>query len=227
VPSVPTYLEVGKKRVFAGAVDWPGWSRSGRDEASALEALVEYGPRYRLAVGRAGRGFTAPKDVSALDVIERLKGDGSTDFGAPGKIPASDQQPLDEGEADRWIGLLEASWAAFDRSAEAAIGVQLRKGPRGGGRERDIMVVHVYQADGAYLPRLAGTYRPPADAGIEVLLAGVRQATLEALGARIRGEPIPTTSRVRTFWPPRYFIRRSAWHALDHGWEIEDRAMTG
>jgi hypothetical protein len=25
-------------------------------------------------------------------------------------------------------------------------------------------------------------------------------------------------------WLPRYFVRRVAWHALDHAWEIEDRA---
>jgi len=38
-------VEGGAKRVFASAVDWPGWARSGRDEAAALEALLAYAPR--------------------------------------------------------------------------------------------------------------------------------------------------------------------------------------
>jgi hypothetical protein len=25
-------------------------------------------------------------------------------------------------------------------------------------------------------------------------------------------------------WPARYVIRRTAWHVLDHAWEIEDRS---
>jgi hypothetical protein len=40
------YLEVGQKKIFAGALDWPGWCRSGRDEEAALATLVEYAPRY-------------------------------------------------------------------------------------------------------------------------------------------------------------------------------------
>ena len=43
---IEVFVETGKKKTFAGAVDWPGWCRGGRDEAGALQALVDYGPRY-------------------------------------------------------------------------------------------------------------------------------------------------------------------------------------
>jgi len=33
---IPVYIESGAKKVFACAVDFPGWCRSGKDEASAL-----------------------------------------------------------------------------------------------------------------------------------------------------------------------------------------------
>ena len=93
---IPVYLEVGSKRTFAGALDWPGWCRSGRDEASALQALVDYGPRYAAAIRSARLGFKAPADVSAFTVMERLNGDTTTDFGAPACIPDGDAAPVDE-----------------------------------------------------------------------------------------------------------------------------------
>src|SRR5690349_9971305 len=48
VPVTDVYLEVGKKRVFACAADWPGWCRSGRDEEQALEALTTSASRYAV-----------------------------------------------------------------------------------------------------------------------------------------------------------------------------------
>jgi hypothetical protein len=77
------YLEVGKRRVFASAADWPGWSRSGKDEALALEALAAAAPRYAHAAEAARVPF-APG--STFEVVERLPGDATTEFGAPGAI---------------------------------------------------------------------------------------------------------------------------------------------
>jgi len=226
VPSaIDVYLEVGTKRAFAGALDWPGWCRSGRDEEAALEALAAYGQRYRKALGQKARGFTAPADASSFNVAECLKGDRSTDFGVPGKAPSSDERPIEANELKSLTGLLEACWAAFDASAEAATGVELRKGPRGGGRDLQPMVRHVMEADGAYLKSLGG--RPGAAKGADVAaeMAAVRQAMLDTLQACARGEPLPQSPRrTSKLWAPRYAIRRSAWHALDHAWEIEDRA---
>src|SRR5512135_3377929 len=95
---IDIYLETGKKRIFAGALAWPGWCRSGRDEASALQALCDYGPRYGYALHTAGLGFQAPADASAFVVVERLAGNATTDFGAPGTPPSNDAKPVDAPE---------------------------------------------------------------------------------------------------------------------------------
>ena len=223
-PTQAIYLEVGARRVFAGALDWPGWSRSGRDEAAALEALVAYGPRYAAALGPVARGFTPPPDTSALEVVERLVGDATTDFGAPAVAPATDEKPVDEAELRRLQALLEACWAAFDAAVVAACRKVLRKGPRGGGRELDAIVRHVVDADAGYLSSLGGRYRKAGEADAMAETAGVRQAFHAALSSRARGEPLPQGRRSARLWAPRYGVRRSAWHALDHAWEIEDRA---
>jgi hypothetical protein len=114
------YLEIGNKRTFASALDWPGWSRSGKDEALALQALLDYGLRYERAIESAQLGFQAPKDVSAFTVIERLKGGAGTDFGAPGAVPSVDTEAVPEAELQRFQALLEALWLSFDAAARMA-----------------------------------------------------------------------------------------------------------
>jgi hypothetical protein len=221
------YLERGTKRVFAGSIRWPGWARSGRDEASALEALARYGRRYASALGRiaAAGEFRAPDGPSDLRVAERLTGNASTDFGVPALAPKVDGGDLRGKELDRQRALLQASWRAFDRAARAASGKKLTKGPRGGGRELAAIVRHVMEAESAYLAKLGGNYRKPAAAGgVDAEMTEVRRALLDLLESLARGEPPPRTPRSGSLWTPRYAIRRSAWHALDHAWEIEDRA---
>jgi hypothetical protein len=221
---IGVYLEVGSRRVFAGALDWPGWCRSERDEDTALLALVAYAPRYAAAIGPFGRGFVVPADTSGLQVVERLDGNATTDFGAPSIAPAADERPLDESELERLQGLLQACWAAFDAAAEAASSAVLRKGPRGGGREVGAIVSHVLEADRVYLSLLWSAHRKAGDADMVVEMIRLREAILEALRSRARGAPLPEGRRASRLWTPRYFVRRSAWHALDHAWEIEDRA---
>jgi hypothetical protein len=216
------YLEVGPKRVFAAALDWPGWCRAARDEDAAVEALFTYGPRYRAALGQAASGFTAPVNAAALEVVDRLKGNATTDFGAPAVAPPSDERPLKDAELARLVALLKACWRTFDRTAKGATGAVLQKGPRGGGREVAAIVDHVRDADGAYLSRLGGRYKAE---GAASEMAGVRRALVEALSARAHGDPLPPSRRTSKVWTPRYGIRRSAWHALDHAWEIEDRTQ--
>ena len=209
------YLEIGRKRVFAGAIEWPGWCRNGRDEGSALETLAAYAARYRTALGPAARGFK--DDGEDLRVVERLKGDATTDFGAPGIPPSADERSLDPAELKRQTKLLRASWAAFDAAAKRHARATLRKGPRGGGRELDAIVKHVLEAEGAYLHRLGDSSRPSS-------MKAVRDAFVEMLEMRAAGETPPMGRRTAPLWTLRYAIRRSAWHALDHAWEIEDRA---
>ena len=157
--SLEVYLEIGKKRIFAAAIDWPGWCRSGRDEASALQALFDYGPRYASALSRSHTAsrrsaFTAPSSLSELSVVERLEGNATTDFGAPDAVPSSDLRPFDKSQVERCQAILKACWGAFDAAALAAEGKELRKGPRGGGRELEGIVSHVQGAGEAYLGKL-------------------------------------------------------------------------
>jgi hypothetical protein len=224
---VPIYLELGSKRVFAGALEWPGWSRSGRGEEDALATLAAYGTRYGQAIRDSGIPFESPSGVDAFAVEERLTGGAGTDFGAPSATPSRDREELDETQADRQLRLLQAAWATFDRSAGAAVGVPLAKGPRGGGRELDAIVRHVLDAELAYLAGLGGRHRAPAGTPVDDVMAGTRAAVAETLLGRVRGETLPPSRRTSPLWAPRYFVRRSAWHALDHAWEIEDRARPG
>ena len=221
---IEVYLELGSKRTIAGAIDWPGWCRIGRDEASALQALVDYAPRYARVVRAASLGFHAPTDTAAFTVIERLKGNMTTDFGAPAIAPAGDARPVTPAELVRLQKLLKASWRAFDTAVSAAKGKELAKGPRGGGRDLDKIVAHVLGADEAYLGQLGVKIKWAADdaTGRERSQAG--QAIQKALAASARGEIPARGPRGGLRWTPRYFCRRAAWHILDHAWEIEDRA---
>ncbi|HXH21145.1 MAG TPA: hypothetical protein VNN10_03880, partial [Dehalococcoidia bacterium] len=142
-PGTAVYLEVGAKRVFAGALDWPGWCRSGRSDDAALQALLAAAHRYSRALERAGLDFTPPAAVTDFVVAERLQGGAGTDFGAPEVPPAADAAPVDSGALRRLLAVLDACWRAFDAAAAGAEGRELRKGPRGGGREAPAIVRHV------------------------------------------------------------------------------------
>ncbi|MGH2594513.1 MAG: hypothetical protein ACRDH7_00950 [Actinomycetota bacterium] len=217
------YIEAGSKRAFAGAIEWPGWCRSGRDEAGALAALVEYGARYTSVVRGAVKGFRAPH-ASTLTVVERLTGNATTDFGAPSIAPAADARPVDAAELKRLLSLLDASWDAFDRAVDDAAGRELRTGPRGGGRQADAMVGHVLGAESMYVRGLAA--RGPNVEGRDAseAAAEMREAVRDALRRAVT-EGLPSAGpRGGKIWLPRYFVRRAAWHVLDHAWEIEDRS---
>jgi hypothetical protein len=217
--ALPAYLEVGAKRVFAGALDWPGWCRGGRDEDAALEALVAYAPRYKRALRGTRLGFPSVEDVT-LRVVERLKGGATTDFGAPGEVPSVDAGPADDAELRRLMALLRACWRAFDAAVEAGSGRRLAKGPRGGGRELPKIVEHVAGADLGYLGSLG--WKPAGDVDRDDL-ERARRAIVPGIAASARGEIPKTGPRGGVRWTARYFVRRSAWHVLDHAWEIEDR----
>lgn len=221
---LPVYLELGQKRVFAGAVDWPGWCRNGRDEDTALQNLIAYAPRYEQVVAAAGLGFTPPLSSAVLDVQERLPGNATTDFGAPDASPPADARPFDAAELARSLALLDAAWQTFDAVVAATQGRELRKGPRGGGRELDAIVEHVIGAETAYLSSL-GWKRRPDEGNHTDRLAALRSDVRAALAAGSRGELPERGPRGGLHWQPRYFVRRSLWHVLDHVWEIEDRVV--
>ena len=221
------YVEAGGKRVFAGAIEWPGWCRTGRREDDALDRLFEYGTRYANVMAGSVRGFTVPRSRTDLSVVEHVAGDATTDFGAPSVAPAQDARPLDARDLKRLVAILEASWEAFDSIVAAASGKELRKGPRGGGRELDGIVDHVIGAEIAYVAKLAAP-RPSMEGRERWDVAVEERGVVRDALTRAVSEGLPEKGpRGGTIWLPRYFVRRAAWHVLDHAWEIEDRAADG
>ncbi len=219
------YLEIGRKKVFAAAIDWPGWCRHGRDEASAMQALLAAGPRYAHLLHRSDLAFNVPKSVAAFHLTERVEGSSTTDFGAPDRLIASDSESFTSGNLDRARTLLQAYWRAFDAVVETAVGKELRKGPRGGGRDLAGIVEHVMGAEASYLRTLGWKFTGKKGEDSEQKLVRLRQEILNGLEAAAAGELPETGPRGGKRWPPRYFVRRSAWHIIDHIWEIEDRIV--
>lgn len=222
VAKIAVYVETGTKRVFASAVEWPGWARSGRTEDDALQALVDYAPRYAKAVSPSRPGFIAPTRVADLTVIERIGGDATTDFGAPGAKPKLDETKTSPADLRRLEALIEAAWRTLDGAAAKARGKTLTKGPRGGGRSLAAILQHVHDAEGGYLSALG--WKAPPEARRDT--KSMRAAVLEGIAASARGEIAEKGPRGGVRWKPRFFARRLAWHALDHAWEIEDRARS-
>lgn len=220
--AVRVVLEVAAKRSFASAVDWPGWARGGRSPDEAMEQLAAYADRYASVAQRAHVPFSSPAGRPDLQIVERLRGGSGTEFGVPGAAADVESQPLDPGELTRLIGLLEAAWETFDAVAAAAEGVPLKLGPRGGGRQVPKIVEHVHEAEAAYLHQLGWKVRTPRPP-----MADLRRSFVEAVRLRYAGTPFPEPNKVHAPWESRYAIRRSAWHALDHAWEIEDRSVSG
>jgi hypothetical protein len=209
-------IEHTPKKTFASAADWPGWSRSGKTEELALEALAAYAKRYRAVADAVDGAFADGATVDDFEIVERLAGSAGTDYGVPSRPTEHDTRPTDAHEAARLARLVEAAWALFDRNAAAAPD-ELRKGPRGGGRNTSKIVAHVMDADRAYANQI-GIKVPEFGPDDRAAVEAMRSAMLEILRAARDGQPLAARR-----WPARYAAHRIAWHALDHAWEIEDR----
>ena len=209
-----------KKRVVASAFDWPGWDRSARSEEEALRVLAAYRPRYAKIAKLAGFAdeFRRAGDMT---VVERLEGTGMTDFyGLSARSAAPEYAPMSAAACERKIALLRASWTYFDDVA-SRVSAELRKGPRGGGRDRDRIINHANGAEIHEFAKKVGVNTP--------LEARERpdelRAHREAFTAAIRdhnARGVPARS-----WTVQYVIRHSAYHMLDHAWEMEDRDLSG
>jgi hypothetical protein len=210
---VRVVIEQGAKRTFASAVDWPGWVRTAKDEDAALAALAEHADRYGLVAAEAGLAFTPGK----YTVVDRVTGTATTDFGAPDRPARPERERLTAAEARRLVSLVSAAWRILDRVVAGAP-ASLRKGPRGGGRDRDAIAEHVLAAEHAYARKLGVRVQAPHLGKTEAITT-MRDAILETLGSARDAEPLGERG-----WLPRYAARRIAWHALDHAWEIENRS---
>jgi hypothetical protein len=218
--SLRLILEIGKKRrVVAGALDWPGLDRWGTSEDDALEKLLSYVPRYAGVAERAGmsRPFKRARDV---EVVERVAGSSSTDFWGIAHVPSQiEAEVLSAADLKRRLDLLSASWAYFDDVA-ARVSRELRPGARSAGRSRDQIIRHVYYNEPEQFSRKVEVRTP-----LEVVLtpsglAKHRQAYLDAMRAyNAEGKPART-------WPIQFLVRRTAHHVMDHAWEMEDRDLS-
>jgi hypothetical protein len=210
-------LEIGKKRkVVAGAMDWPGLDRWGTSEDDALEKLLSYVPRYADVARRArmAGAFGRSRDV---EIVERVPGSSSTDFWGIAHVPSQiEAEVLSAADLERRLELLRGTWAYFDEVAAHASG-ELRPGPRSAGRSRDQIIRHVYVNEPEQLSRKVEV-RTERD--VVLTPAGVarhRQEYLDAIRAyNADGKPART-------WPIQFLIRRTGHHVMDHAWEIEDR----
>ncbi len=207
------------KRWVAVAADWPGLERGGKTEDQALEKLAAYVPRY-LPVATRVRLGSELETQTEVDVIGRYPGTGSTDFWGISFAPSPlDREPFDAPAFDRQVRLLRSAWAELDETA-ARVSAELRPGARGGGRSRDGIVRHVLANEGGDFSK-----RVQAKSELEDLLtpgglAHHRDRYVEAMRAwYAEGKPLGK-------WTIPYLLRHTAYHVLDHTWEMQDRDLT-
>jgi hypothetical protein len=208
-------IEETPKRTFATAIDWPGWSRSGKTVSGALEAVGGYAERYAIVARAAGEPFTTKSIV--VEVFETSAGGGGTEFGVPSLVTEADRRPTTAAEAGRLARLVDAAWTRLD-DVVAGAPEELRKGPRGGGRNTSKIVEHTLASDHAYA-REMGLKLPAPVPGNATSVRVVRDAILGVLRQPSDGSPIAGRR-----WSVRYAAHRIAWHSLDHAWEIEDKS---
>jgi hypothetical protein len=219
-------LEIGPKgkKVVAVAPDWPGLERGAKTGEAALERLRAYLPRYARVAALAGMDAEFAHVSTALDVVEEYPGSGSTDFwGISFAFSSIDRQDMSNEDLARELKLMQAGWALFD-DVRSRVSAELRLGPRGGGRQRDLIVRHVVRTEQEDFAHKVGLQRPELPPGVLPRDEDLR-AQREEFSAAIRayhGE-----GKMARNWPLRYLIRHTAYHTLDHTWEMEDRDLTG
>ena len=221
----PVVIEVGQKKCFAASTTWPGYCRSGKDETTALQALLAHGGRYKKVLAYRSIPFTPPTCLADLAITNQLVGSASVDFGIPSFELPSDHLLISEDEANQLHELLLACWVTLDNITAVAFGKDLAKGPRGGGRDLAKILAHDNEANLAYLAKLGGKVDLDEKIAPEDFKSLLRAEMLTTLQRSINNQIPEFGPRGGTRWAPRYFVRRVAWHTLDHAWEIEDRLL--
>lgn len=213
-------LEIGPKgkKVAAVAPDWPGLERGATTGEAAIERLLFYVPRYAPVTKLAGME-AAFATITAVDVVEHYPGTGSTDFwGISFAFSSFDQQAMSGAALERELALMRACWAFFD-DVRARVSAEMQRGPRGGGRDRDHIVRHTFAAELDWAKKLG------------VLTSQEAMLTDQGLNAHRRSycgaiRALHSQSQMARTWPLRYLIRHTAYHTLDHAWEMEDKDLT-
>jgi hypothetical protein len=208
----------GKKSV-AFALDWPGWCRGAKTPEQALDLLESYRTRYRPVADIAG--LVADYDTAGkLTVVEDKVGTGSTDFWGISFSPSDHEpEPMDDADLDRKLAVLQACWTYFDGVA-ARVSAEMRKGPRGGGRDRDVIIRHTIRTESEDFAKKVGLRIPERAALTPEGLCEHRETYVAAMRAYNAGEG----KRMRS-WNLPFLIRHSAFHTMDHAWEMEDKDL--
>ena len=196
-------------------------NRGAKSAELAVETLESYRERYRPVAELAGM---APEFDAAgpLEIVEDRAGTGMTDFyGISFSSSSTEHGPMSEAELERKITLLKASWAFFDGVA-ARVSPELRKGPRGGGRDRNLIVRHVIRNESEEFAKQVGLRIPEEGALSPEGLRQYRSDYVTAMRACNAGE----IERRPRSWTLQFLIRHSAYHTLDHAWEMEDKDLT-
>jgi len=217
-------LEIGPKgkRVVAVAPDWPGLERGAKTGEEAIERLRCYIPRYSR-VAKLAEMEAKFEAVRNFEVVEQYPGTGSTDFwGISFAFSSFDRQGMPGDELDRELTLMQACWAFFDE-VRSRVSAEMQKGIRGGGRDRDHIVRHTFAAEQDWA-RMIGVLTPDN----AMLTAGGLEAHRNAYCLAIHDYHAQgRLAGKMAKWPLRYLIRHSAFHTLDHAWEMEDNDLTG
>ncbi len=205
------YLEQGKTRVVAFAWEWPGWCRYGKTPEQALAALHACTARYAGLVEQA----ELPFEETGNDEVVAIAGTSNTDW-APSVILAADQVPQSGEDGARRVRLLQTAWHLLQQTLSTS-SPMLRKGPRGGGRDRDQLAEHVFAAERSYARKI-GIRQPEFVLADQTTLTRFHEVVAVALSAATDGAPLAPNG-----WPTAYALRRFTWHVVDHLWEMEDR----
>jgi hypothetical protein len=202
----------------AVAPDWPGLARGAKTEEAALERLLSYLPRYAPVAKLAGMDAELAA-IATVDVIERYPGVGSTDFwGISFAFSDIDKQEISREALDRELTLMRACWAFFD-DVRARVSAEMQKGPRGGGRDRDHIVHHTVATEQDWAKKL-GVPTPRGAMPTDEELTAHRDAYCEAIRA------LHAQGKMARTWPLRFLMRHTAFHTMDHAWEMEDKDLT-
>jgi hypothetical protein len=216
-------LEIGPKgkKVVAVAPDWPGLERGARAAEDAVERLRSYLPRYSQ-VAKLAEMDAEFDSLKNLRVVEQYPGTGSTDFwGISFAFSSIDQQGMSDAELEHELRLMQACWAFFD-DVRKRVSAEMQKGPRGGGRDRDHIVRHTFNTEQGWA-KMIGVLTPDGAMLTDKGLKAHREAYCHAIrDYHSQGRSAGKMAK----WPLRYLIRHTAFHTLDHAWEMEDKDMT-
>ena len=215
-------LEVGPKgkAVAAVASEWPGLERGGRTVEAAIDKLQSYLPRYAKVAKLAGMEAQFA-EITQVKVVEQYVGTGSTDFwGISFAFSRSDEREMSSQELERELSLMQACWAFFD-DVRGRVSGEMRKGPRGGGRDRERIVHHTLSNEQDWGEKVGVHTSPDGLVNDGEGLNAYRGAYCSAI------RTFHSESKMARTWPLRFLIRHTAYHTMDHAWEMEDKDLTG